>query len=119
MLAIPTVEILETTVKAGNCTGRNTDKFQKFGLTALFAQTVKPPLLGEAFINAECVLIEDDITDRYNAIILSIKKAWRNENITDKRFFHHNGNGIFTIDGEKRDLADLMTLWSEHVGNRD
>ena len=119
VLAIPTVDLLETTVKVGNCSGRDTNKFQEFGLTALSATTVKPPLLSEAFINAECILIEDDITDRYNAIILRIKKAWRNENITDKRLFHHNGNGIFTIDGEKRDLADLMTLWSEHIANRD
>ena len=119
VIAIPTAELLETAVKVGNCSGRDTDKFQKFGLTALSAKTVKPPLLGEALINAECVLIEDDITDRYNLLILRIKKAWRNEGIVDKRLFHHNGNGIFTIDGEKRDLADLMILWPEHVANRD
>ena len=119
VLAIPTVEILETTVRAGNCSGRELDKFQKFGLTALPAKTVKPPILGEAFINAECVLIDDDVADRYNVVILSIKKAWLNEAITDKRLFHHNGNGIFTIDGGQKDLADLMSLWPEHTANRD
>jgi len=119
VLAIPTVELLETTVRAGNCSGGDTDKFQEFGLTALPAKTVKPPLLGEALINAECTVIEDDITDRYNAVILRIQKAWRNDDITDTRLFHHNGNGIFTIDGEKKDLGGLMTLWAEHVANRD
>ena len=119
VLAIPTVELLETTVKVGNCSGRDTDKFKDFGLTALPAKTVKPPLLKEAYINAECMLIDDDITDRYNAIILRIQKAWRNDGITDKRLFHHNGNGIFTIDGEQKDLGGLMTLWSGHVANRD
>ncbi|MCL2141265.1 MAG: flavin reductase family protein [Methanimicrococcus sp.] len=119
VLAIPTVSLLETTVKAGNCSGKDTDKFQEFGLTALPSKTVKPPLLSEAFINAECTFIDDDITKRYNILILNIQKAWRNEEMTDKRLFHHNGNGIFTIDGEKKDLGDLMILWSGHVANRD
>ena len=119
VLAIPPVSLLEMTVKAGNCSGGDTDKFQMFGLTTLPAKTVKPPLLSAALINAECALIDDDITERYNILILQIQKAWRNEQITDKRLFHHNGNGIFTIDGEKKDLGNLMTMWAEHVANRD
>ena len=119
VLAIPTAGIIETVVRTGNCSGSDTDKFKKFRLTAIPAETVRPPLLGEAFINAECVLVEDDITDRYNILILDIRKAWRNDDIADKRLFRHNGNGIFTIDGEKRDLGDLMTMWPGHVANRD
>lgn len=119
VLAIPTAALLETTVKAGNCSGRDTDKFKVLGLTAKSAKTVKPPLMGEAFINAECVLIDDDITERYNAVVLRIQKAWLNSSITDRRLFHHNGNGIFTIDGGKKDLGPLMTAWPEHVANRD
>ena len=119
VLAIPAAGLLETTVKIGNCSGRDTDKFKKFGLTAVPAVSVKPPLLGEALINTECAFVDDDITKRYNAVVLRIKKAWLNTAITDRRLFHHNGNGIFTIDGEKKDLGGLMTMWPEHVANRE
>jgi flavin reductase (DIM6/NTAB) family NADH-FMN oxidoreductase RutF len=119
VIAIPTLPLLETTVKVGNCSGESTDKFKTFGLNALPSGSVKPPLLSEALINVECVLVEDDITERYNAVILKIQNAWLNDKIADRRLFHHNGNGIFTIDGEKKDLGELMTMWPEHVANRD
>jgi flavin reductase (DIM6/NTAB) family NADH-FMN oxidoreductase RutF len=117
VIAVPTVALLETTVKAGNCSGRDTDKFKRFGLTALPSSGVKAPLIGEAYINCECEYA-GELNEGY-AVILNITKAWKNETITDDRLFHHHGNGIFSIDGEKRDMKDFMTMWADHVANRD
>jgi flavin reductase (DIM6/NTAB) family NADH-FMN oxidoreductase RutF len=117
VIAIPAANLLETAVKIGNCSGSDTDKFKVFGLTALPSKTVKPPLLGDAYVNCECGYA--GALGGGCAAVLKIKKAWRNENITDDRLFHHHGNGIFSIDGEARDLKDLMTRWPEHVANRD
>ena len=40
VLAIPTVDLAEKAVSIGDCSGENTDKFEKFGLTPLPAVSV-------------------------------------------------------------------------------
>ncbi|MDR3087922.1 MAG: flavin reductase, partial [Azoarcus sp.] len=94
------------------------DKFKVFNLQTKKAKTVKPPLLSGVLINAECKLIEDGVFNRYNAAVLQITKAWHRPDMTDQRLMHHNGNGIFTLAGEKVDMKELMTLWHGHVENR-
>jgi len=54
VIAIPAAEIAEKVVAAGNCSGRDTDKFAKFSLTPLPAERVKAPLVAECFTNLEC-----------------------------------------------------------------
>ena len=55
---LPTSGLLEKVLSCGSCSGRDTDKFAKFGLTPLPAREVKPPLIAECPINLECQLID-------------------------------------------------------------
>ncbi len=48
VLAVPTVDLAETVVDIGNCSGEAIDKFARFGPTPVPAQTVGAPLVGSA-----------------------------------------------------------------------
>jgi flavin reductase (DIM6/NTAB) family NADH-FMN oxidoreductase RutF len=47
VIAIPSVELAEKVVKIGNCSGREADKFEAFGLTELKGKYVAAPLIAE------------------------------------------------------------------------
>lgn len=54
VLSIPGEDMAEAVMFCGTRSGRNIDKFQEAGLTALPAKEVKAPLVGEALANLEC-----------------------------------------------------------------
>jgi hypothetical protein len=54
VIAIPALELAPKVVEVGNCSGRNVDKFARFGLTPVPAELVAPPLVAECFANLEC-----------------------------------------------------------------
>jgi len=51
---LPTVDIAEEVWSCGRVSGRDVDKFERFGLTPLPATAVKPPLIAECPISIEC-----------------------------------------------------------------
>ena len=61
---LPTTELLEQVDGIGSVSGRDCDKFEEFGLTALPATKVAPPLIAECPLNLECrVLSEQEVGD--------------------------------------------------------
>ena len=56
VLSVPGEDMAEAVMFCGTTSGRDTDKFKEAGLTALPATQVKPPLIGEALVNFECVV---------------------------------------------------------------
>jgi flavin reductase (DIM6/NTAB) family NADH-FMN oxidoreductase RutF len=101
VIAVPTVELAPKVVKIGNVSGKNLDKFKKFGLTKLPAAIVKAPLVGDCYANLECKVTDVRLMNKYNFFILEVVKAWVNPNIKHPRFFHHVGLGHFIADGRK------------------
>ncbi|HPE32682.1 MAG TPA: flavin reductase family protein, partial [Parvularculaceae bacterium] len=77
VIAIPGVELAETVVGVGNCSGRDVDKFERFGLTAKPAQEVKAPLIAECFANLECKVVDTRLVNKYCFFVLEVVKAWR------------------------------------------
>jgi flavin reductase (DIM6/NTAB) family NADH-FMN oxidoreductase RutF len=47
VIALPARRLAAEAVKVGNCSGRDTDKFEAFGLTPVAASLVKAPLIAE------------------------------------------------------------------------
>lgn len=115
VIAIPTFDILEKTVKAGNCSGEDTDKFAEIGLTPLPAKKVKAPLVGECLANLECKVVDSTLADKYAFFILEVVQAWIDPGHKEKRFFHHNGEGTFRIDGRTINMKKKMTKWKDMV----
>jgi flavin reductase (DIM6/NTAB) family NADH-FMN oxidoreductase RutF len=113
VLAVPTVDLISKVVDIGNCSGKDQDKFKIFGLSALPAETVKAPLIGECLANIECRVVDTNLVDKYNLFILEGVKAWVDPTRKEKRTFHANGDGTFVVDGETLDLKKQMTKWQD------
>ncbi len=106
VIAIPALELAPKVVEVGNCSGRDVDKFERFGLTPVPAGRVAPPLVAECFANLECRVIDTRLVNRYNLFILEVLKAWRDRAQKNPKTIHHRGYGTFAVDG------DLITLKS-------
>ncbi|HYX63741.1 MAG TPA: flavin reductase family protein, partial [Burkholderiales bacterium] len=61
VIAIPARRLAAKVVAIGNASGRDVDKFARFGLTALRAARVGAPLIGECFANLECRVRETQL----------------------------------------------------------
>ncbi|MDD4004341.1 MAG: flavin reductase family protein [Elusimicrobiaceae bacterium] len=115
VIAIPALDIASVTVEIGNCSGRDVDKFKKFGLTPLPAEKVGAPLVGECLANLECRVINTTLTARYCLFVLEVVKAWRNPARRERRTLHANGDGTFVIDGKTLNLKARMTKWPQFI----
>ena len=100
VIAIPAVELAQTVVTIGNCSGRDTDKFGLTGLSPVPALRVTPPLIAQCFVNLECRVADTRLTNRYNLFVLEVVKAWRDPAQPHPRTLHHHGYGRFVVDGE-------------------
>ena len=106
VIGIATADLVETILDAGTATGRDTDKFARFGLTALPATLVKAPLIKECYANIECRVV--DYVKRHNIFVLDGIKAWINEDRPEKRILHARGDGTFIADGEIFERRERM-----------
>lgn len=106
VLAIPTIDMLDTVVGIGTCSGRDTDKFAKFGLTAEPGKLVGAPLIKECLANIECKVV--DLIDRHNIVVLEAVAAYEDPARKERRMIHAVGDGTFIVDGRKFDRSKMM-----------
>ncbi len=106
VLAIPTVDMLDTVVGIGTCSGADTDKFARFHLTARPAQKVKAPLIQECWANIECKVV--DIVQRHNIVVLEALAAHVSPGRKETRTLHAVGDGTFVTDGRRLDRRKSM-----------
>ncbi|GEO83680.1 MULTISPECIES: flavin reductase family protein [Alphaproteobacteria] len=108
VISIPSAAMAEKVVAVGNCSGRDTDKFATIGLTALPAEAVSAPLIGECFANLECKVVDRDFVERHNLFVLDVVKAWHDPKQVAPKTLHHKGYGTFAVDGEDITLDSKM-----------
>lgn len=106
VIAIPTVDMLDTVVGIGTCSGADTDKFAKFGLTAERGKRVGAPLIRECLANIECKVV--DFVGRHNIVVLEGVAACRDSARREKRTMHAVGDGTFIVDGRTLDRRKMM-----------
>lgn len=106
VLAIPTADMIDTVIGVGMCSGAETDKFARFGLTPLPATRVAAPLIGECLANIECRV--EEIVDRLSLVLLQGVAAHIDSDRAETRLLHAVGDGTFTADGERFDRSDAM-----------
>ncbi len=106
VIAIPAVDMLDQVVGIGTCSGSDTDKFARFGLTPEPGRIVKAPLIKECLANIECKVI--DIVARHNIVVLEGVAAYLNTARREKRTLHAVGDGTFIVDGERLDRRKMM-----------
>ena len=76
VIAIPGLELAPKVVAVGNCSGRDVEKFGRFGLTSAPAERVAPPLVAECFANLECKVVDTRLVNKYSLFVLEVLKAW-------------------------------------------
>lgn len=106
VIAIPTVDMLDVVVGIGTCSGADTDKFARFGLTARPGTIVKAPLIAQCLANIECRVA--DIVDRHAIVVLEAVAACWNPARKEKRTLHAVGDGTFIVDGRRLDRRKAM-----------
>jgi flavin reductase (DIM6/NTAB) family NADH-FMN oxidoreductase RutF len=106
VIAIPTVDIAQKVVEIGGCSGSDTDKFNKFGLTPLKAKSVEAPLIKECLANIECRVT--DYIEKHNIFILDASHACIDSDRKECRTIHANGDGTFIVDGETINYRSRM-----------
>ncbi|WP_345972166.1 flavin reductase family protein [Sulfurimonas diazotrophicus] len=106
VIAIPTVDLIDTVVGIGTCSGSDTDKFGKFDLTPAGGEFVGAPLIKECLANIECTVV--DIIEQHNIIVLEGVCAWFDHARKEQRTLHAVGDGTFIVDGERLDRKRMM-----------
>ena len=106
VLAIPSAEMLDTVVEIGLCSGKDTDKFEKFALARHKADKVKAPLLSACLANIECRVI--DIVEQYGIVILEGVAAHVAPHREKRSTLHAVGDGTFITDGTRLDRHVMM-----------
>ena len=106
VLSVPTLDLIDIAIGIGTCSGRDTDKFAKFGLTRVKAKHVRAPLIQECLANIECRV--DDIIDRHNIVVLEGIAAYFDTARNEKRTIHAIGDGTFIADGRLINRKKMM-----------
>lgn len=106
VIAIPGADLIDTVIGVGMTTGAETDKFSRFALTALPAETVAAPLIGEALANVECRV--EEVIEPHGLVLLRAEAAWTNPDRAERRTLHAVGDGTFVIDGDRLDRHEAM-----------
>ena len=106
VIGIPTVDLLDTVVGVGTCSGADTDKFQRFGLTPLPGQRVGAPLIGECLANIECRVV--DFVGTHDIVVLEGVAAHLDPMRRETRTLHAVGDGTFIVDGRRLDRRRQM-----------
>jgi len=108
VISIPARRLAGKVVQVGNSSGRDVDKFEAFGLTALPARCVKAPLIKQCFANLECRVLDASLVKRYNLFILEVVAAWKDPAQKNPKTIHHCGYGNFVVDGKAIKLKSRM-----------
>jgi flavin reductase (DIM6/NTAB) family NADH-FMN oxidoreductase RutF len=106
VISIPTVDLIDRVLGVGTCSGAETDKFKKFGLTPVNGKHVRPPLIKECLANIECKVL--DIVKKHNIVVLEGVAAYFDSSRKEKRTIHAIGDGTFVVDGYKLNRRKMM-----------
>jgi flavin reductase (DIM6/NTAB) family NADH-FMN oxidoreductase RutF len=100
VINVPTVDMAATVVRIGNCSGRDTDKFAEFGLTAVAGARVKAPLVAECYASLECRLADARLVRKYDFFVFEVVEAYAATSPRYPRTIHYRGDGVFMLSGE-------------------
>ena len=101
VINLPTEALLDTVVRIGNCSSRDGDKFERFGLTAVPAREVDAPMVGDCHASFECRLHETRITAEYPLFVWRVVRAHAAARPRWPATLHYRGEGRFMVAGRE------------------
>ena len=99
VINVPTFDLVDAVIGVGNCSGADTDKFEKFGLTAAPAAKVEAPLIAECYASFECVLADASLINKYSLFVFEVVKAHVATRPRLPTTIHYRGDGVFMVSG--------------------
>jgi flavin reductase (DIM6/NTAB) family NADH-FMN oxidoreductase RutF len=99
VINVPTADMAKMVVGIGSCSGREIDKFAKFGLTPVRGAKVMAPLISECYANFECRLHDASLVRKYGLFVWEVVKAHVAESPKLPRTLHYRGDGEFMLSG--------------------
>lgn len=112
VVQVPPRRMLDIVDGVGNCTGRDDDKWAKFGIERARGAKVKAPLVEGCTAWLECKVIpEAHIADAYDLFVVEVVAAWADDDAFVKgrwredlpepmRAVHHIAGGAYVVDGK-------------------
>ena len=111
VLAIPAADQLDTVIGVGTCSGRNTDKFARFGIATEKAEIVAAPLIAGCAGWLECKVIPEPRNQQtYDLFLAEVVAAWADASVFSdgrwhfaddaQRTIHYRAGGHFFVTGE-------------------
>lgn len=100
-LNLPTADLLDAVVGIGNCSSREVDKFERFGLTPTRSREVQAPSIGQCHASFECRLHESRITRDYPLFVWRVLRARTARTPALPRTGHYRGQGRFMVSGRE------------------
>jgi flavin reductase (DIM6/NTAB) family NADH-FMN oxidoreductase RutF len=99
VINVPTFDMVSAVIGVGNCSGSDTDKFEKFGLTPVAASKVAAPLIAECYASFECKLVDTSLINRYSLFVFEVVKAHVVSSPRYPTTVHYRGDGVFMVSG--------------------
>ena len=107
ILPMEKLNIVEVT---GYYSGRDFDKFEKFGIKKIKAKKIKSPILADAISAMECIVVSVFRAGDHDLFVGKVVETWIDPKYVDKRgrinikekspIFHYGGKDFVGIDGE-------------------
>ncbi|MEW6222976.1 MAG: flavin reductase family protein [Candidatus Hadarchaeota archaeon] len=107
---IPTVELLEKTVRCGKVSGRMVDKFSNFGLTPKPGRVIKTPIIEECVAHLECKVVDQVEVGDHTMFAGEVVAAYADDGVFDgqlidvgnvKQIYQVGGDTFTTLGKEK------------------
>ncbi len=111
-LSIPPASMLDAVYEAGQVSGRDVDKWARFGFEREPPSRVAAPLVGGCLGWLECRVVDRTLAERMDLFVCEAVAAWADDAVFrggewhfaegDRRSVHHVAGGRFFATGEER-----------------
>lgn len=115
-LSIPPASMIDSVHGAGQVSGREVDKWTRFGFRPLKASRVSAPLVDGCLGWLECRVVDRSLAKQMDLLVCEAVAAWAEDDVfrngewsftdPDRRTIHHLSGGRFFVTGEARAARD-------------
>jgi flavin reductase (DIM6/NTAB) family NADH-FMN oxidoreductase RutF len=97
---VPTTQLLKAIMETGSCSGKETDKFSKCGLTPAPAKRLKTPIIAECIAHLECRLSESLKLGDHTLFVGEVVEAYADPKFFDGECYTREAELVYQLGGE-------------------
>lgn len=111
-LSLPPASMIDAVHGTGQVSGRDVDKWARFGLKPFPATRIAPPLVEGCLAWLECRVVDRALAKSMDLLVCEAVAAWAEDDVfqngewrftdPDRRTIHHLSGGKFLLTGEPR-----------------